>query len=49
MAAWLGLDQLRAHLGVEPGPTADSTARRVSEATAAFLRGWGYTPSADPA
>jgi TetR/AcrR family transcriptional repressor of mexJK operon len=42
MAAWLGLDQLRANLGVAPSPTPESTALRVREATAALVRGWGY-------
>jgi TetR/AcrR family transcriptional repressor of mexJK operon len=42
MSAWLGFDQLRATLGVEPGPTAQSTAQRVRQATEALARGWGY-------
>lgn len=45
MAAWLGLDQLRANLGTEPGPTPNSIAARVRQASAALARGWGYRAS----
>jgi TetR/AcrR family transcriptional repressor of mexJK operon len=45
MSTWIGLDQLRANLGVEPGPTTESTARRIREATRTLARGWGYVDS----
>ena len=45
MSAWLGLDQLRAHLGA---PQADTSAR-VRQATAALARGWGYRLADGPA
>jgi TetR/AcrR family transcriptional repressor of mexJK operon len=44
MAAWLGLDQLRANLGVEPRPTAKTAAGRIREATETLTRGWGFHP-----
>ena len=48
MSAWLGLDQLRATLDVEPGPSAQATAQRVRQSTEALARGWGFRAAAAP-